>query len=731
MSGFDKLDIRIKKWVWDQRWTELRDIQEKAIDAILNRNRAVLITAATAAGKTEAAFFPVLTSISDTRDNGFSVLHISPLKALINDQFQRLDQICELMEMPIVRWHGDAPQAAKSSALKNPRGVCLITPESIEALLCRRPAAARKLFVNLKYIIIDELHYFLEGPRGLHLSALLNRLDAISSTPARRIGLSATVGDIEYAKDYLTSGMPQQCELVASDAGKPELKLQIKAYIEDEEVDDPDALEGGEGSLALDRIADDIFRYFRGSSNLVFAGSRRRVESLTDRLRDRCEAASVNNEFFAHHGSLSREMREDIEFRLKASGVPATAVATTTLELGIDIGEIKAVGQVGSPISMSSLRQRVGRTGRRPGVPAVLRLFVREERTHAGSDLIKRMNLEVIKSIAAVRLLVAGYLERPETVGYEPSVVLHQILSLICEYGGLTASDLYRLICSRGALRMFSKADFATLLKAMASPELKFLEQSPDRLIMLGEFGERVTVKKDFFALFETIEEWKIVTAEKELGSLPLSNMLGIGSFLAFAGKRWRVEAVDQKARVITVVAHRSGKVPQFESVANENLDDRLINEMRLVFEGQDRPAYLDKDAVSLLIGAREVFQQYELSRTVMVEVGKNVHVFTWAGSKLNMMLALAMKHVGCSVLTHPIGVTVVDLSAAAVRERLSILNNLKPGIEEIIEQVEVLPVGKWDDYVPVDVLKSQWMRTYGPSIDPLHSLIQRMNRQL
>ncbi len=110
---------------------------------------------------------------------------------------------------------------------------------------------------------------------------------------------------------------------------------------------------------------------------MVFAGSRRRVESLTDRLRDRCEKSGVPNEFFAHHGSLSKDMREDLEVRLKKSGMPTTAIATTTLELGIDIGDVKAVAQVGAPMSMSSLRQRVGRTGRREGVPAILRLFVR------------------------------------------------------------------------------------------------------------------------------------------------------------------------------------------------------------------------------------------------------------------------------------------------------------------------------------------------------------------
>lgn len=727
MTAFDKLDPVIQRWIWEKKWAELRDVQEKSINAILGHDRPVLISASTAAGKTEAAFFPILTKISGVESDGFSVLNISPLKALINDQFQRLEHLCERLDTPLVRWHGDAPQAPKIAAAKRASGVCLITPESIEALLCRRPGVARKLFGNLKYVIIDELHYFLEGPRGLHLSSLLNRLDGISGIPARRIGLSATLGDLELARSYLTAGSPEACDVVLSDAGKPELRLQIKAYLEAEETNDPDALEGEEGeALALDRIADDIFRYFRGSSNLVFAGSRRRVESLTDRLRNRCESQNVPNEFFAHHGSLAKEMREELESRLRTSRLPTTAVATTTLELGIDIGDITAVAQVGAPTSLASLRQRLGRAGRREGVPAVLRLFVREWRSDEGSDILIRLNLELVKSIAAIRLLIAGYLERPQSIGFEPSVVFQQILSVICECGGVSAPDLYRNICEKGALAGFPKADFAKLLKGMG--DAGFLEQSKDRLIMLGEVGEKVTQKKDFFALFETIDEWKIVTAEKPLGSLPLSNMLGVGSVLAFAGKRWRVEAVDQVGRVITVVGHRSGKVPQFEALAFERLDDRLVQEMKKVWEEHDVPAFLDREASRLLQKSRAIYHERALSRVRFCQAGKNVHILTWSGSVVNTLLELALKALGYSAMFNGIGVTVMDCQIDRVEVAVKTLATASFGIDKLAEQVDVLQVGKWDDFVPEDVLRSQWKRSYNSYWDELGALLERLS---
>src|ERR1700688_819688 len=192
-GAYDRLNPKIRRWIRDQGWDELREIQARAIGTILDGAGDVVIAAATAAGKTEAAFLPILTLIAERKSGGFAAIYVSPLKALINDQFRRLDELCEAMEIPVVKWHGDASQTAKKRALAKPDGIALITPESIEAMLTRRPADAHRLLSSADFIVIDEVHAFLQGPRGLHVASLLRRIDAMAKTPARRVGLSGTI----------------------------------------------------------------------------------------------------------------------------------------------------------------------------------------------------------------------------------------------------------------------------------------------------------------------------------------------------------------------------------------------------------------------------------------------------------------------------------------------------------------------------------------------------------
>src|SRR5258707_4285317 len=295
-AAYHRLHPKIRRWIRDQGWDELREIQARTIVAVLDSDRDILIAATTAAGKTEAAFLPILTSIADRKASGFSVLYVSPLKALINDQFRRLEELCESMEIPVVKWHGDAPQAEKKKAMSKLDGVALITPESIEAMFVRRPADAKRLLSAADFIVVDELHSFLQGPRGLHVASLLRRIDASSARSARRVGLSATIGDLGQARAWLRPTDPDRVEELQAKSDAPEVRLQVRGYVEPPDLDDPDHAEGGSGAehdlprrIALDSISDHLFETLRGENNLVFGGSRRTVESTADRLRRRSE----------------------------------------------------------------------------------------------------------------------------------------------------------------------------------------------------------------------------------------------------------------------------------------------------------------------------------------------------------------------------------------------------------------------------------------------------------
>ena len=710
-TAFYRLHPEIRRWIWEQKWEELRDVQDRSISALFDGDGDVLITASTAAGKTEAAFLPILTKVTDRETTGFSVLYVSPLKALINDQFRRLDQLCERLEVPAVRWHGDAPQSAKQRARQNPKGVILITPESIEAMLIRRPGDAKAMLGAIDFIVIDELHAFLNGPRGLHLASLLRRVDSLSAKPARRIGLSATIGDLSVAAAWLNPAKPETVAIVESSVDSPELRLQIRAYSDPDNVEDTDGLEAEEKPVALDLIADHLFSTLRGANNLVFAGSRKRVEALADRLRTRSEEHAVPNEFFPHHGSLSKELREELESRLKKGDLPTTGVATTTLELGIDIGSIKSVAQVGAPRSLASLRQRLGRSGRRRGVPAILRLYVREQDLGRDADPLDHLRLETVRAVAAVRLLVARFVEPPSRDSAIATVALHQTLSMITQEGGARADRLFEMICSFGPLSVLRKADYVELLRSMASPEQRLLEQAPDGTIMLGEIGERLTASRDFYAIFSTDEEWRLVSGGRTLGTIPVSNPVGVGVVIAFAGQRWRIVTVDDRSKVLEIERHRSGKIPKFDNLMNEPVHDRLSAEMRSVLRASDCPPYLDPEAVSFLKKGRVAYQDVALDETRFVRAGKDTHVFTWRGSEANSVLAFTLVSAGLDCTVHDVGITAIDTTpdeAAAIIRQVA---DNPPDINAISEFVENLAVAKFDEMVPEKVLRRLWAR--------------------
>ena len=209
-AAFDMLAEPVRRWIWDKGWGELRDIQERAIFTLLNGERDLIIAAPTAGGKTEAAFLPLISSVVDTPgERGFDLVYVAPLKALINDQLGRMEDLCERTDLPVYPWHGDISQGVKTRARSNPKGILLITPESLEALFVLRGLEIPSLFMGTRSIIIDELHALLDNERGVHLRSLLNRLERAVGRRIRRVGLSATLSEMELVKEYLRPGNPE------------------------------------------------------------------------------------------------------------------------------------------------------------------------------------------------------------------------------------------------------------------------------------------------------------------------------------------------------------------------------------------------------------------------------------------------------------------------------------------------------------------------------------------
>ncbi len=655
-GSFELLSSNVKKWVFDQGWAKLREIQEAAVPAILSRDRDVLISSPTASGKTEAAFLPLF-SLLDNRDADLVVV-VSPLKALINDQTFRLTPLAEACDVPLTPWHGDAPTGQKRKFEADPRGVLMITPESLEAMHVLRGPAVKQMLGHVDAFVVDELHSFVGGERGRQLQSLLARIEAAAGGFRPRIGLSATMGDVDDAAAFLrpTGGQPVQTIDVKGDGR--ELRMGVQGFVGDE-LD------------ALPAIALEVFEQLRGRDQLLFANSRRDVELLADELRSHSELRSVPNEYFPHHGSLSRAQREFVEDRLRQPGAPTTAVCTSTLELGIDVGTVESIGQVGAPQSVSALRQRLGRSGRRAEDPAVLRVFLRELSPGDRESLYERLGVPTVQTIAVIELLLSGWCETPRSDMLGLSTLVQQLLSVIAERNGIRADAAWNLLCGRGAFPLVDRGQFAVFLRSLHEHDL--IQQAGDGELMLGLAGERLTANYDFYSAFTSPVEYRVVAAGADLGSLPVAIPVSVGMPLVFSGRRWVVDAVDDDARTILVAPTQTKKATRF-SGAPGFLDIAIRAQMFRIYAGQEVAPYLDPRAREFLSLARDEFQRLGLGKRPIVGGEEEWLVFPWCGDRGMITLLWTLRARGLDARMDSVAIRVPHAPLAEVQDALALL---------------------------------------------------------
>lgn len=714
-SSFGLLDERIQRWIWQEGWTALRDAQEQAVPALIEADRDVIIAAATAAGKTEAAFLPILTHLLRTEPDIGSVLYVSPLKALINDQWGRLSQLCKSLDIPVIPWHGDITATRKHKFIKDARGILLITPESLEALFVTRGSSMPGLMAVLKYLVVDELHAFIGTERGKQLQSLMARVELIAGRHLPRVGLSATLGDMKLAAEFLRPQGSGNVQIIDSQSGGHELRVLIKGCLEqpprvdiDPDLENPELEDLVDGSTLA--IGEHLYKVLRGSNNLVFPNSRRQVELYADLLRRRCERDNVPNEFWPHHGSLAKDIREEAEAALKEGQRPASAICTTTLELGIDIGTVKSIAQIGPPPSVASLRQRLGRSGRRKGEPAILRCYAVEAELDSKSDISDQLREGLVQSIAMVRLLIAGWFEPPRVGGLHASTLVQQILSIIAERGGATAPELWATLIQRGAFGNVSRDDFVALLRHLGEKELLIQESSG--LLLHGTLGEKLVNHYEFYSAFLSDEEFRIVCDGRALGSLPVSRPLAIDQRIIFAGRRWRVLSVDEQKKLVTVAPDAGGAPPTFDG-GSARIHDRVRQEMRQVLASSEEVAFIDSAAKSLLAEARANFAALGLESRAVVPSGNSVLILTWRGDWINDSLALLLGRQHLQATNEGLAVRVIERDPGRVLDALEEI-----GTDEendpvaLLSDVQNLRQEKWDWALPNGLLE----RTFATS---------------
>jgi ATP-dependent Lhr-like helicase len=576
-------------------------------------------------------------------------------------------------------------------------------------MLIRDANWVRGAFSNLKYVVIDEFHAFIGSERGHQLLSLLSRLEHLLGRlkdPIPRVALSATLGELETVPLSLRPNKSFPCKIIISSKTQSAVKVMVKGYVDPLLLQASDTREDAEY-----RICEDLFSLCRGSSHLVFANSRKRTESIAFRLSNFCEKKVLPNEFYPHHGSLAKELREDLESRLQKEQLPTTAVCTMTLELGIDIGKVDSVIQVTAPHSISSLRQRMGRSGRRGG-PSILRMLIAEKEIGKNSNIADKLRLQLIQSLAMVRLLISSkWFEPADKSCFHFSTLLHQILAVIAQWGGIRADQLYKLLCKEGPFQNVTLTDFKAILIHMGQGEL--ITQLGSGELVLGIQGEKLSNHYTFYAVFKTPEEFRIIFGSKTLGTLPVDSILIEGQQIIFGGQRWNVKEVNTENKTIYVEQAQGGKPPDFAG-GGMSIHDMIRKEMfKILKEGDYRISigdhkvdFIDKEAKVLFQEGVKTFNDDNLAEDKVVSSNGHICIFTWKGDKVvNALVALLNQ----KNLTAGSFAGVIEISKSSLGDVINTLNQLKnstlPSAYELAKLVPEKRIEKYDDQLPDDIL--------------------------
>ena len=639
MSAFDRYAPFVQDYIYRNRWENLRAIQVAAADAIFNTDENVLLTASTASGKTEAAFFPIITLFSEAPPTSVGCIYIGPLKALINDQFTRLTDLCDEADIPVWHWHGDVAQSHKSRLMKRPSGILQITPESLEAMLLHKHAAIPKLFGDLRFVVIDEVHSLLRGDRGGQTLCLIERLSRIAGVNPRRIGLSATIGDPEKTGEFLSLGTGRKTIIPKIEIKGSKWRLSMEHFY----VKDVQAAEGKDIQDALPVLEEKtaeapknadpgigyIYEHTRGKKCLVFVNSREECETVTTTLRQYCDIQHERDRFLIHHGNLSASYRETAEGIMKDDSQYMTTVTTATLELGIDIGRLERAFQIDAPWTVSSFLQRMGRTGRRESPPEMW-FVMREDEPEARAMLPATIPWKLLQGIALVQLyLEERWCEPPRLDRFAYSLLYHQTMSTLASCGEMSPKALADRILRLHYFHRVSQDDYKILLRHLIKTD--HIQQTEQGGLIVGLAGERVVNSFKFYGVFVESEEYTVRSESQELGTVCLPPP--VGEKLAIAGHVWVVLDVDHK-RHLVYCEQVKGSIPAYFGECPGDLHTKILQRMRDVLQEDRQYPYLMQNAVARLDQARFTAEHSGAAKTPLINLGGNMWcLLPWVGT--------------------------------------------------------------------------------------------------
>lgn len=720
MRAFDRYAPFVQEYIYQNHWENLRSIQVAAADAIFNTDENVLLTASTASGKTEAAFFPIITLFSEDMPSSVGCIYIGPLKALINDQFSRLNDLCAEADIPVWHWHGDVAQSHKAKLMRHPSGILQITPESLEALLLHKHAAIAKLFGDLRFVVIDEVHSLLRGDRGGQTLCLIERLSRIAGVNPRRIGLSATIGDPEGTGEFLSLGTGRKTIIPKIDAKGSKWRLSMEHfYVKDAQAAEDKQIPGA--LPVLEEKTDDapanadpgigyIFEHTRGKKCLVFVNSREECEMVTTTLRHYCELNHEPDRFLVHHGNLSASYRETAEGIMKDDSQYMTTVTTATLELGIDIGRLERAFQIDAPWTVSSFLQRMGRTGRRE-LPPEMWFVIREDEPEVRAMLPTTIPWKLLQGIALVQLyLEERWVEPPRLDRLPFSLLYHQTMSTLASCGELSPRALADRVLRLHYFHRITQEDYRVLLRHLIATD--HIQQTEQGGLIVGLAGERVINSFKFYGVFQESEEYTVRSESQELGTVV--SPPPVGEKLAIAGHVWQVLDVDHKRRLI-YCQQVKGSVPAYFGQCPGDLHTKILERMRRVLQEDRQYPYLMKNAVARLEQARFTAAHSGAAEKPLINLGGNMWcLLPWVGTYTFLTMERFLK-IKCA---DRLGLRNLDsarpffIQFTMKADEATFFRVLAEEIRKPIDPMELvypkeLPLfDKYDEYLPEELVK-------------------------
>ncbi len=629
MTPFEELHPALRYHVVNTlRWSDLRPTQLEAIRPV-QAGDDVLLLAPTAGGKTEAALLPLLSRMAIEGWQGLSALYLCPLRALLNNLAPRVERYAAMMGRRAALWHGDVGVAARRRILREPPDLLLTTPESLEAVLISPRVDHRGLLSDVRTVIVDELHAFAGDDRGWHLLALLERVERLAGRQLQRIGLSATIGNAEELLAWLARGRGGHVVGLAKPPSDGDVTADVVG--------------------SLQNAVTVLSRVYRGERRLVFADSRARVEELTDGLR----RAGVRT--FVSHGSLAADERRQAEAAF-ASEPDCVIVATSTLELGIDVGDLDRVVQIDAPPSVAAFLQRMGRSGRRAG-------------TKRNCLVLATDDDDLLTSLGITALWRSGFVDPVVPPPRPAHIYAQQVMALVLQEGGLARGDADRWVSD--ALAEVPTTDRAAVVAHMLARGVLTEDQG---VLGMGPTGEREFGRRHFIdvvAAFSSPMLLAVRHGRAELGSVhpaSLARRDDAPTLILLGGRSWRVVGLDWARRTVDVVPSTDiGRSRWLGS--GRPLSASVSRAIERVVAGNEPGCALSHRASARLEEIRGRLDFVDgYSMPVVRDAAGRTTVWTFAGDRANAMLASALRLGGISVVSaNGLALVVRDADASAV----------------------------------------------------------------